>query len=193
MSSKATVEAKKGGPYTKYEKEKLQEKVYEYYFDYGYSERKISVITKITRGTVSRYVNSWYKTAVKNQSFITHGLDILASLERLEMQRARKREELDKTVVFKERMALDRFIFDIESKILSTNQRLYESSVSIEDRVIFDLNTWMKQNGFQERYLEMFDKMKVSTDALEKINKIIEEDAKQLKAKSISQKIFSRN
>ena len=96
--------------------------------------------------------------------------------QRLEIQRSRQREQLDKTESFQKKLALERFMFDIDAKILNTNIKLSLSVQQNSDLLTKHLNEWMKKNGKTERFMTLFDKITVSDKAKERINKILNED-----------------
>jgi len=173
---KINLQKKKGGPYSKKLRNKRKDEVYRLHFEYGYSARKISDLMKINRNTVNGDIDYWYSKIVKNSYILNPEYVIIFNLQRLDIQRSRLRERLDKTESFEQKLALDRLIFDIDSKILHTHHRLTESERRVSDMSIEQLNSWMKENGRKERYMTLFDKLSVSEKAKEKINKIIDED-----------------
>ena len=168
--------SKKGGPYSKNERDSRRKEVYRLHFDYGYSARKIAELMKINRNTVNGDIDYWYSKIIKNNNVFNPEFAIIISLQRLEIQRSRLREQLDKTGQFQEKLALERLMFDIDSKISYTNNKLCESIQKVWDLSINHLNKWMKANKKTDRYLTLFDQMSVSDKANEKINKIINED-----------------
>lgn len=172
---------KKGGPYSKQDKDARRNEVYRLHFDYGYSARKISELMKVNRNTINGDLNYWYNKIVESHNIFEPESEILINLHRLENQRTRLREELDKAVSIQEKLAIERFIYDINSKILNTHQRLAESTRRVLDLSTDKLNEWMKQNKKTERYMALFDKIGISEKAKEKIDKIIKEDRKQRK------------
>ena len=113
-----TKSKKKGGPYSKSETIKRQNEVYCLHFEYGYSARKISELMNINRNTINGDIENWFsKTA--NVSLIDPELSVLSGLYRFDIQRSRLRESLDKAESFQQRHAIEKMIFDIDSKIIS--------------------------------------------------------------------------
>jgi len=167
---------KKSGPYSSKEKELRRNEVYRLHFDYGYSARKIAELMKINRNTVNGDIDYWYSKIIKNNNIFNPELAIIISIQRFEIQRSRLREQLDKTEHPQEKLALERLMYDIESKISYTNSKLSESAQRITDFSTKSLNDWLKENKKTERYMTLFDKIVVSDKAKEKINKIINED-----------------
>jgi transposase-like protein len=168
--------SKKGGPYTKTQRDQRRQEVYRLHFEYGYSAKKIAELMKVNRNTVNGDVDYWYSKISKNTNIFNPESVIIVNLERLDIQRSRLREQLDKVESFQEKLALERLMYDIDCKILCIYNRLAESSKRIMDLSTDSLNKWMKDNKREERYMKLLDKITVSEKALEKINKIIKED-----------------
>jgi len=123
----AQAQTKKGGPYPKSEKMKRREEVYKLHFDYGYSARKIAEFLNINRGTINRDVMFWHADIAKKWRHYDPELFGMKQIERLEMQRTRLRKQLDTTETFRERITIEKFIFDINNKIVNFQIRISES------------------------------------------------------------------
>jgi hypothetical protein len=170
---------KKGGPYTKTQRDQRRQEVYRLYFEYGYPATKIGELMKVNRNTVNGDIDYWYSKIFKNTNIFNSESQIILYLERLEIQRSRLREQLDKTKLFQEKLALEKMMYDIDCKILHTYTRVAESARKVSDLSIDRLNQWMKENKKTQRYLRVFDTISVSEKANERINKIIKEDRLQ--------------
>lgn len=167
---------KKGGPYTKQEIIDRKNEVYRLHFEYGYSARKIADLMKVNRNTVNGDIDYWYSKIVQNINMFDHSYAIMVNLQRLDIQRSRLREQLDKTETFQEKLALERLILEIDSKILNTHYKLTNSTRHLFDYVTEKMNDWMKENKKDNRLLTLFDRISVSEKAIEKIDKIIKQD-----------------
>ena len=167
---------KKGGPYSKDEKVKRLDEVYRLHFEYGYSARKISELMKINRNTINGDISHWYNRILINTNFLNLEGHIIISLERLEIQHSRLRENLDKSKKFQERHVIEKMIFDIECKIININMKLADSAKRIQKIKIDHLNNYLKTKGERTRYMSVFDKITVSEKAYEKISKIMRDD-----------------
>ena len=109
----------KRGPYSKQELENRRNEVYRLHFEYGYSARKIAGFMKINRNTVNGDINYWYSRIAKNNSIFEPEYAVIFNLQRLEIQRSRLRERLDKSL----------FSFDIpDSNALQKMRDIIESS-----------------------------------------------------------------
>jgi len=172
---------KKGGPYTKQETDARKEEVYRLHFEYGYSARKISQLMKVNRNTINADLQYWYSKIVEHSNIQAPEVAIIENLQRLEIQRTRLREQIDKTNSFQEKMLLERLIYEIVSKLLYTHHRLAESAIRMINFSTERLNAWLKRNNHDVQYITQFDTISTSAKAREKINKIINEDRKQTK------------
>ena len=175
-SSKLKTRKKKGGPYSKDEKVKRQNEVYRLHFEYGYSARKISELMKISRNTINGDINFWYYQLSINNNSLNPEANIILSTERLDVQRTRLRENLDKAKNFQQRQAIEKMIFDIESKIITTHMKLGDSMKYMHKQKTDYLNDYLKKKGESVRYMNFFDRISVSEKAYEKISKIIKDD-----------------
>src|SRR3989338_11317219 len=84
---------KKGGPYSKNEREKRQKEVFRLYFEVGYSAIKISDLMKINRNTINADIKYWYSN-IKEELKQDSENFILRQIGRLEAQRSRVIENL---------------------------------------------------------------------------------------------------
>ena len=84
---------------------------------------------KINRNTINGYIDYWYSQILIQSDVLDPEYAITVSLQRLEIQRSRLREQLDKSESFQEKSVLNRLIFDIESKLLHTNDKLSNSRI----------------------------------------------------------------
>jgi len=171
---------KKGGPYSKGDREARKNEVYRLHFEYGYSARKIAELMKINRNTVNGDLNHWYSKISTNTNVLNPKLDIIITLEHFKIQRTRLREQLDKTLIFHEKITLERLIHDLDSKILNTYQRLEESSIRTHRLATNWINNYMKKQKKDTRYITYHDLISASEKSYERINRIINEDRNKL-------------
>lgn len=97
-------------------------------------------------------------------------------LERLEVQKTRLRELLDKTETISERFSIEKLILDIDSRIINVNAKLVGSMANTYKFAVDWLNKYMKKNNHDKRYQSVYDIIGVSAKAHERIVKIIKED-----------------
>ena len=169
---KLTHHKKKGGPHSKDEKIKRLNEVYRLHFDYGYSARKISEMMNINRNTVNGDIDNLYAKAINNSNYLDPEPTIVMNIQRLNIQRTRLRENLNKVENFQHIHAIEKMIFDIDCKIINTHIKLANSLKRIHKLGIGYLNDYLKDN----RYMTYLDRISVSEKAQQKISKIIKED-----------------
>lgn len=110
-------EEKKGGPYTKQEQEERRDKVYELHFEKGYSAVTIAQMLGVNRNTVNTDIQYWYgqlayQVTEKNLSGM-----LLKQIERLDAQRKRLYDEIEKQSDFLIKLRLEKMVLDIDNKI----------------------------------------------------------------------------
>jgi len=169
---------KKGGPYPRIDKDKRRDEVYRLHFEYEYSARKIAELMKVNRNTINGDVDYWYSKILEKVNIIQPENKIITTLERMNIQLVRLREQLDKVKNNSERMTIERMIYDINSKILYTYQKLASSTIRTHDLANQWYNDKMKKDNKTSRGVSFFDTMSVSEKAYERIRRIINEDRK---------------
>jgi hypothetical protein len=164
------------GPYSKQEKYLRQNEVHRLHFEYGYSARKISELMNVNRNTINGDISYWYSKITSTHNFIDPEMNIIVNLRRLEVQRTRLRIEIDKTAEFGDKLALERLILDIDTKILQFYQKIGESSKRLMNALSTKLNLEMMYQKKDTRYMSLFDQITISDNAKKKIDVIIKED-----------------
>ena len=175
-----SVQAKKGGPYSKQELEKRRNEIYRLHFEYGYSARKIAVLMRINRNTINGDIKHWYSKISNKANTLDPESMITLTIERLDLQRTRLREYLDKVTEIQEKIPLERMICDIDCKMANIRQKVIDSSSGRFEYGISFLNEYLKSKNDDNRFLTFYDKIKISIPAKKKIDKIINEDKKNL-------------
>lgn len=160
---------KKGGPYSKADRQVRRKEVYRLHFEFGYSALKISELMKINRNTINGDIQFWYNKVVKNWNDSSPKFFVVRNVERLELQRTRLTEELARTKSLKEKLGIERMILDVESKISQTQLKLCGSDEKVHELATEWLNNWMKKNNRQDRYISYGDMKRVPAKSYEKI------------------------
>ena len=166
----------KRGPYTKSDKESRRNEVYRLHFDYGYSARKIADLMKINRNTINDDIDFLYGTIVKNYDLVNSGTAVIKQLAKLEIQKTRLREQLDKTQNHSEKISIERLLFDIDSKLIHVRIKISESSYRVHQHVATWLNKYARNHHQTGRYFAHFEITQVSAKTRSKIKKLIAED-----------------
>ena len=167
--------SKKGGSYTKNERQKRRDEVYRLHFEYGYSARKIADLMKINRHTIDSDIQYLYSTLQHVDNKISFGDLINKQHIRFEYQRNRLMQTLEKTNSIQEKQQLERLIFDIDSKLTNTYLKVCDSKLKNWDQAVDYINKWMKENHKDNRYLLFGDLMTTSENKRKRIDKILHE------------------
>lgn len=178
MSKQVFQYKKRGGPYTKTEKEKRRENVYQLHFEYGYSARKIAEILNINRGTINRDIGFCYSQIERIPIKLDPELLILENIEKLNIQKTRLRETLDNTIEFTERQSIEKLLLQIESKIIQTQLKLVDLDKRVIRHIEENTNKTLKENKIKGKLVSTREFFTCSDKAQEKIIKIINEDRK---------------
>ena len=164
------------GPYTQSEKELRRDEVCRLHIEYGYSARKIANLMKISRNTINADVDFLYGSTVDDYNLIHPKTAVVKQFTKLEIQKTRLRESLDKTQNFSEKIAIERLIFDIDSKLINIRIKISESNYHIHELATKWLNNFSKNHGQPSRYYDFFDTAQVSIETRRKIKKLIKDD-----------------
>ena len=164
------------GPYSKHDKEARRNEVYRLHFEYGYSGRKIADRMRVNRNTVNNDIQYLYSQAIRKSNALDPEQWVQIHSERMEIQRTRLREKLDNATNSSEQNVIEKQIFELESKILQTRIKLFESIQMVHERATDIINHWLEKEGHTSRYHSFYDLIKVSDEANLKIKKIIKED-----------------
>ena len=119
---------KRGGPYSKNDKDARREEVRRLHFEYGYSARKIAELMNGNRNTVNEDIKFWYlhlAHEMGNDNFVS---SMIKQIHSLELQKIRLREDLDNTKEFKQKLAIEKLLFQINSKLIHLFIKIRSSS-----------------------------------------------------------------
>ena len=121
---------KKGGPYTKHQKEERRKKVNELYFEKHLSALKIASILGVNRNTVNKDIKLEYLQI--SESFPDDSLLVfLHSIKKIESQRINIEKDLENEKDFSKKIILEKFLFQINNSITKFYQKMtfYEYDV----------------------------------------------------------------
>jgi len=119
--------SKKAGPYNKHDRDKRRNEVFRLYFDLGYSAVKISEMMKINRNTINsdiKYLNKQISKEWEENNIVTW---VMKQINRLEIQRTRLMQYLRQESEIKNKLKIEKMIFDIDNQISQTVIRLETS------------------------------------------------------------------
>jgi len=117
MTMQIEKQEKKGGPYTKTQQDQRRDQVYEMHFNLGYSAVKIAHDLQVNRNTVNDDINYWYSEVAQQFGYSNLAKGILRQFERLEIQRRRTQEEIQRHNELEKIYRLEKFLFEIDQKI----------------------------------------------------------------------------
>ena len=114
----ATVlEKKKGGPHTKKDQEKRRNKVYALHFEKGYPAVKIAQMLGVNRNTINEDIRYWGKQIAGQFGKENLGETLCRQIERMDIQRKRLIDELDRQENISKRIQLEKLLFDIDCRV----------------------------------------------------------------------------
>ena len=166
---------KKGGPYSKTDRQARRDEVYRLHFEYGYSAVKIADLMKVNRNTIDSDIQYLYSTLQHADNKISFGDLINKQHIRFEYQRNRLMQILEKTNSIQEKQQLERLIFDIDSKLTSTYLKVCDSKLQNWDQAVDFINKWMEKNHKDNNYLLFGDLITTSENKRKRIDKILNE------------------
>ena len=138
----AQVQEKKGGPYSKDERDQRQKEVFRLHFEFGYSAVKISDLMKINRNTINADIKYWYSN-IKDELKQSSEDFILRQIGRLEAQRTRIIEKINENKT--DDIRHDKLLLEIDAKIntlalrINSEQKVRSKPVEIQENVIQDI------------------------------------------------------
>lgn len=138
----AAVQEKKGGPYSKSEREKRQREVTRLHFENGYSASKIAEMMKINRNTINADIKNLYSNIKEEIKQDSEDL-ILRQIGRLDAQRSRIIKNITENKI--DDIRYEKMLLDVDQKIndlcmrINSNVQEKSGSFSISDEKIKDI------------------------------------------------------
>lgn len=167
-----------GGPQTRKERELRRKEVFRLHFDLGYSAVKISDLMKVNRNTINDDIRILYGKL--GESFTNYTVEAAAmkQIYRFEMQRSRLLEELKSLTDLKDRLVIEKFIFEIDNRILQMIAKIQNNSEHVLNSAINTANAWAKKNNSKMSLMSSREMFQVTKSTYEKILKILDEEIK---------------
>lgn len=167
---------KKGGRYTKDERAKRQNKVFNLHFELGYSAVKISEMIEVNRNTINSDINYWYSRLTKEWD--SYDLDswCMKQIHRLESQRARLFKDLEKVEKISLKISIEKLILDIDTRMMTFISKSISITEMIKIGTIKSVNQWAEDKKVD---LRMRDPNKIryaSAKTAQKIEKLLNDD-----------------
>ena len=136
--------SKIGGPYTEVQQEERRIKVYEMHFEKGMSAVAIGKELNVNRHTINKDIREWYtKVAYEVPE---HDVSLLLKqIHRLEMQRTRLLEDIEECEDSKCKLALEKLLYNILSKITSETSKIVFSRNDVMWGLKHDIDVKVKK------------------------------------------------
>jgi len=127
---------KNGGPYTKKQQEERRLEVYYLYFEENYSAVKIAESLNVNRNTINEDIKFWNKQFARDIK--THDLvsKMKTQIQKMEIQRSRLLEDLESTETFVEKITVEKFINEIDNKLIQIYSKMITQGQNSLDFVI---------------------------------------------------------
>jgi len=170
---------KKGGPYSAKERKIRRQKVAELFFEKGYDGLTMSRMLNVNRNTITTDLKACFSQLKNEYSDFDTGAIFMTQFHRMEIQRSRLVDLSHKDLEFRDRLTLERMISEIENRIMQSAIRIDSAPVNVEKLAIGVFNTWAKLQDPTYRGIAHNSLRRVSVEANEKINKLIDEDQKK--------------
>jgi len=172
--------SKKAGPYTKHDRNKRRNEVYRLHFDLGYSAVEISEMMKINRNTINSDIKYWYKSLSKEWEENYPDSWIIKQINRFENQRTRLRKYLREESEIKNKLKIEKMIFDIDYQIAQIVIKFQTTKEYNAEMISQDYNKLCKKYSIPESIIYGKTILQAKQSTIDKIFKLIDDDKKQL-------------
>lgn len=170
----ALSQEKKGGPYSKDEREKRQNEVYRLHIEYGYSALQIAKMMRVNRNTINNDIKILYSKLSNEKRDTSDHDEMNKQFARIESHRVGLRNELDKDTTLQERLITRKTILNLDLKIISVLMKIRYSKDMEREIRIHTLNKWMAKNGYNERFISYENICSMPKEMKEKVFKMLE-------------------
>ncbi len=131
----ALIESEKnGGPYTKQEKDERQNEVQRLHFECGYSAVKIAGMINVNRNTVNEDIKYLYSKLTDEWNGYNLESWLMKQIHRLESQRSRLLEELDKKLEINDRKYFEKRLYELDNKITQIIMKTFTSKKNVSEQ-----------------------------------------------------------
>lgn len=167
---------KKGGPYNKKDRHARRQEVYRLHFEHGYSAVKVSELMKINRNTINNDIKFLYSKLKRNLDNLDTDSLIMKQILRIEEQRTRFLEQLEKTESLESKLSLEKMIMENDNRLTGIYSKLRDVEKIIIDTSVNKLNKWLEEMDLGVRTLTDGNLIKLSEPTYLKIRKMMKED-----------------
>jgi len=120
---------KKGGRYTKKEQEERKIQVYHLHFEENKSAAKIAELLNVNRNTINDDIIYWHSQLASEMKAQDLTAKMTKQIQRMEIQRDRLLEDLEGAENLDERIRLERFISDIDNRLVQLYSKMISSGI----------------------------------------------------------------
>ena len=120
---------KKGGRYTKKEQEERKIQVYHLHFEENKSAAKIAELLNVNRNTINDDISYWHSQLANEMKSQDLTAKMTKQIQRMEIQRDRLLEDLEESENLDERIRLERFISDIDNRLVQLYSKMISSGI----------------------------------------------------------------
>ena len=159
----ALAQEKRGGPYTKKQRQDRQNEVLKLHFEYGYPATKIASLMKIHRNTINDDIHQGYKQLSKDWERYDISSWLMKQLQRFESQRSRLLQELEKQEDTKEKLAIEKMIFQIDCQIAQIPMNEQKREDKDFEHAAKMVNYWAEKNNWDLRITSKKDMVQTTT------------------------------
>lgn len=173
-----TIPKKRGGPYTAKQRQERRDEVFKLHFIYSYSASKIAKLIGVTKHTILGDIQAIYaKLGNEHPSGWFYDMFNLHQV-RLEAQRSRLMEMLDKETEPDTKLSIERLLLEVDSKLLHIPLNSFMEEVRNERWTTSRLNKFLKKKfpAMNERYVSVLDLWSFPKDKYDRIMQIINEN-----------------
>jgi transposase len=172
--------SKKGGPYTKSDREKRRNEVYRLHFEHGISAVKIAEMMKIHRHTISKDIEFWNNRLQGEWEKIDVVSWTMKIIHRFDLQRTSLYKELEATTNLNDKLAVRKLIFDIDYRMSQTIPKLATTKEVYFKTIRDAVNKIMEEHKIPKRVIGMYELQGVSEEVDNKIRKMIDDDQESM-------------
>lgn len=164
---------KSGGPYSKKDRFNRRQEVYRLHFDLGMPAVKIAELMKINRNTINNDIRFWYAKLAREWQEHDINAWLMRQIHRLEIQRTRLRDELEKEHDAEIRISIERLLLEIENRITHTLVNSAQKEDLIIQHSLQMLNDWAEENKLEERFIDRWSLLKIKSNQYIRIMDIL--------------------
>lgn len=171
----SSLKRKRGGPYSKTERQKRRAEVYRLHFELGVPATRIAEYLKINRHTIEDDINVLYEELGKQYFETSISGFMQKQLNRLESQRTRLLGYLEKCNNIEEKLPVERLIYEIDQRLTHTVVHVWNNEIVIWNGVANRINEFAKKKKLDLRWYSPVELIEITKKQREVIDKILKD------------------